>query len=116
MAAPESVQFFQFDSKGNMYVYPAGSGCTGVPKLVHPGDKMIFSGYEEHSQVACSDSLNWCQFESSPNTSYLSEATAPSARSFHEPLKEEVLDDLCHKNFSPETLKKVKWAVKIYCE
>ena len=34
MACPESMQFFQFDSKGNMFVYAPGAGCTGEAKLV----------------------------------------------------------------------------------
>ena len=43
MAHPESTQFFQFDSKGNMYVYAPGAGCSGDAKLVAPGDELIFS-------------------------------------------------------------------------
>ena len=44
------LQFFQFDKDGNMYVFPAGSGCTGNSRLVHPGDELIFSNTEEDSQ------------------------------------------------------------------
>ena len=40
---PESVQYFQFDSDGNMYVYPAGSGFSGVPRLVHPSEELCFT-------------------------------------------------------------------------
>ena len=43
MAHPESTQFFQFDSKGNTYVYVPGAGCSGDAKLVAPGDELIFS-------------------------------------------------------------------------
>ena len=42
LQSPESKQFFQFDSKGNMYIYAPGVGCTGEAKLVGPGDKLIF--------------------------------------------------------------------------
>ena len=34
--------------------------------------------------------------------------------SFNSPLKEEELHELAQKNFSPETLKKVKWALKLF--
>ena len=27
----ESVQCFQFDKDGNMFIFPPGSGCTGEP-------------------------------------------------------------------------------------
>ena len=101
-------------------MYPAGSGCTGIPKLVHPGDEMIFDGVGENTfsmQVtSCDLSGNICQPETSQFTSDLNECGASSQRSFHDPLKEEDLEELCHKNFAPETLKKVKWAVKLYHE
>ena len=45
--ASESVQFFQFNSSGNMYVYPPGAGYTGEPKFVHPGEEFVFSGESE---------------------------------------------------------------------
>ena len=120
MACTETVQFFQFDAEGNMYVYPAGSGCTGTSKLVHPGDEMIFDGVGEttfSTQVSSSDlCASSCQPETSQFTSDLNESAVSSQRSFHDPLKEEDLEELCHKNFAPETLKKVKWAVKLYRE
>ena len=40
LACSESVQYFQFDSTGNMYVYPAGSGWSGTPRLVKPGEDL----------------------------------------------------------------------------
>ena len=46
MSEPESVQYFQFDQEGNMYMYPAGAGITGIPKLVRPGDELTFSGVD----------------------------------------------------------------------
>ena len=42
MCEPETVQYFQFDKEGSMYIFDAGAGCTGVPKMVKPGDKLIF--------------------------------------------------------------------------
>ena len=51
MAKSEGTQFFQFDSRGNMYIYAPGAGCTGEAKLVAPGDELIFSTsthWEQH--------------------------------------------------------------------
>ena len=42
-------------------------------------------------------------------------ATCPS-HPFNEPLGEAALKELSHKNFSSETLKKVLWVWKMYCE
>ena len=39
----ESVQYFQFDGDGNMFIFAPGAGCTGETKLVSPGDESIFS-------------------------------------------------------------------------
>ena len=39
-----------------------------------------------------------------------------SGRTFNAPLPDEDLVDLSHKNFSPETLKKVRWVTKMYRE
>ena len=36
----ESVQYFQFDKYGNMYVHEPGSGFLEKAKLVEPGFKM----------------------------------------------------------------------------
>ena len=49
----EMVQYFQFDADSNMFVFPPGSGCSGVPRLVQPGDELVFntSDSEECSQV-----------------------------------------------------------------
>ena len=40
LAKPEDVQYFQFDKDGNMFIYEPGAGCTGVPKLVPPGEEL----------------------------------------------------------------------------
>ena len=40
LAASESVQYFQFDSAGNMYVYEPGSGFSGPSVMVNPGFEM----------------------------------------------------------------------------
>ena len=40
MVESESVQYFQFNKYGNMYVYEPGSGFSGKAKLVEPGFEM----------------------------------------------------------------------------
>ena len=40
LIASESVQYFQFDVKGNMYVYGPGSGFSGPSVKVEPGFEM----------------------------------------------------------------------------
>ena len=42
MVASESVQYFQFDQQGNMYIFEPGAGFSGNATLVHPGDDTIF--------------------------------------------------------------------------
>ena len=109
MALAESTQFFQFDSKGNMYVYAPGDGSSGDNKLVAPGDELIFS-----------NSMQWEQREAP----LLSQAARPSdiasicplseTRPFSILLLQEVLKELSLKNFSAEILKKVQWVHKMY--
>ena len=38
--ASESVQYFQFDQDGNMYMFRPGSGFTGPSVKVEPGFEM----------------------------------------------------------------------------
>ena len=33
----ESVQFMQFESEGNLYVYEPGAGCSGIPRKIEQG-------------------------------------------------------------------------------
>ena len=42
--ATESVQYFQFDKDGNMFVFAPGAGCSGEAALVQPGDELF--GYD----------------------------------------------------------------------
>ena len=115
MAAVESVQFFQFDAEGNMYVFEPGAGCTGQATLVKPGDEMIFNKTVEFHD----DSQVMKEFASELKSTCDSgvHCTAPSSqRSFHEPLKQVDLEELKHKKFVPETMKKVNWVVKMFKE
>ena len=61
MVASESVQFFQFDQQGNMYVFEPGAGCTGNATLVKPGDELIFDNNSPSNvtgeQISQSDSF-----------------------------------------------------------
>ena len=86
-----------------MYVYAAGARCSGDAKLVMPGEEFLV--------------LNNTQWEErqSPILSQVQEASEPPAtcpagdcvRPFNELLSKEVLSELSHKKFAPETLKKV---------
>ena len=42
MAQVKSVQYFQFDEEGDIFVFPPRSGISGKPCLVQPGDPLIF--------------------------------------------------------------------------
>ena len=110
--ANESVQFFQFDCEGNMYMFPPGAGCTGVPKLVQPGDEMIFSGESFQSEISSTNVMEDSQLQVHVGH----DGGALHTRTFNEPLKTEDLEELAHKNFSPETLKKIKWVTKMFHE
>ena len=94
-----------------MFVYPPGSGFTGVPQSVHPGDDLFKIDTAENviekdlnvmSKVDVADGLIL--------------GVMQHKRKFNEMLKPQVLDKLGFKNFSPETMKKVKWATKMYRE
>ena len=60
MAQSEDVQYFQFDSEGNMYIYEGGAGCTGIPRKVAPGEELHLSNGVNitDTQVETFDSLN----------------------------------------------------------
>ena len=53
LACSESVQYFQFDKEGNLYVYQPGAGCSGPRVRVEPGfeikDVTQISGLNESS-------------------------------------------------------------------
>ena len=121
LKASESVQFFQFDQAGNMYIFPAGSGCTGVPKLVKPGDAMIFTDDSKKREIFQSEesgvvslSNETSQLLPQVSSGCLSAIPMSNHRKFKSPLPYEDLDKLRNKNFSPDTEKKIKWAVKMY--
>lgn len=42
LSEPESVQYFQSDKDGNIFIFAPGSGCSGEAKLVRPGDELPF--------------------------------------------------------------------------
>ena len=115
MAAVESVQFFQFDAEGNMYVFEPGTGCTGQATLVKPGDEMIFNKtvqFHDDSKVIKEPAL---EIKSTCDSAVHCIASS-SQRSFHEPLKQVDLEELKHKKFAPETMKKVNWVVQMFKE
>ena len=44
LKASESVQYFQFDSVGNMFIFEPGAGFSGNSTLVRPGDEIFTEG------------------------------------------------------------------------
>ena len=86
-----------------MYVYPPGSGFSGLPKLVQPGDEL----FNETSQ---DNALS--ETDGSTLSSVLPQCSSENGnfcqRDFNSPLNEQDLEKLKYKNFSPETMKKVK--------
>ena len=88
-----------------MYIYEAEAGCSGMTKLVRPGDELIFS----------SSNAEIChKVELSQEEGHLNSMCLPViGRSFTEPLPSGTLMVLSQKNFPPETQKKVCWMLKI---
>ena len=107
MTQPEDVQYFQFDSEGNMFIYPPGCGINGTPKLFKPGDELVFSGVNFQSKSLSSQVLEVTQDSSDV-------AQVCSQRSFNKPLGDKEMEVLSHKDFSKETKKKMKWVLKMY--
>ena len=105
MSQPETVQYFQFDKEGNMFIYPAGAGINGIPKLVRPGDEMIFSTGETDSQVSLEVVSQ--NIENVFNDTQISQGF--SQCSYNTPLEDQEMEHLSHKDFSKETKKKMKW-------
>ena len=97
MASPKSAQFFQFDSKGNMYVYAPDAGCSGDAKLMAPGDELIFSNNTQWEQR---DASLLSQASTSPQDAFASTYLVNEAsRPFNMPLPQNALTELSHKNF-----------------
>ena len=121
MRASETVQYFQFDSEGNMFIFLAGSGINGVPKMVKPGNEMIFNENVDDLDISDTQESGFCSMKSVKSDavsqqSSISSSTKciPTKCGFHQPLKDKELEDLSLKNFAPDTMKKVKWAVDMF--
>ena len=62
MAADEDVQYFQFDSDGNMFVYRPGSGFSGPSVRVEPGfDMNEVTNLTQSLSVECDESSSKAQ-------------------------------------------------------
>ena len=99
-----------------MYVFPAGAGCTGNPRCVEPGDEMIFNDETQLEQDLKLEVGDACEFDCSTQSKPSTEVIPSGMRTFKDPLESDVLEDLKYKNFSPDTMKKVKWVTKMYRE
>ena len=99
-----------------MYVFAPGTSCTGPMRLVRLGDEMIFnSTYNPQDWIT--ESKPKLEYEESGLASTcLVGGVATSAHEFKLPLPEEGLVELSHKNFSPETMKQIRWVRKMYHE
>ena len=100
-----------------MYIFAPGAGCTGLTKLVKPGDELIFnSSYNPHEWHT--DTVS----ESHKDTVILYTCPRPVATAGHEgceyntPVPEAEIMDLGYKNFSSETMKQVRCVHKMYRE
>ena len=58
LKASESVQYFQFDSVGNMFIFEPGAGFSGNSTLARPGDQLFTEG---RSLVQSNASVNISQ-------------------------------------------------------
>ena len=60
--ASDSVQFMQFDSDGNLFVYEPGAGCSGIACKIPQGftqDDLSFTGSSKSTD-------GWSRFASVP--------------------------------------------------
>ena len=113
----ESTQYFQFDSQGNMFIFTSGDECLGQAKLAKPGDDFIFSSENDWQKL----DGPWLEFLTENHDTGLaftcpSQATAYSGHEYNTLPPNNVLIQLTHKNFSKETMKKIRWVRKIYNE
>ena len=117
MASPESIQFFQFDNKGNMYMYAPGTGCTREAKFKAPSDELIFSTASQWHECT-TPLLSQIAVKEETGITSTCPGLAMSGPSwpFKAPLPEDTLTELSQKNFATETLKKVRWVWKMYRE
>ena len=97
-------------------MFPAGSGCTGSPRLVQPGDEMIFGGESDENVKNDGEVEEVNQCVTTTPSLVLEQEVHSTARKFNLPLSADDLESLSHKNFAPETMKKVRWATKMFRE
>ena len=118
LRASESVQFFQFDKDGNMFIFPPGAGCSGEPRLVKPGEELFANCVEDNVESDSQGMPNssQCMVSTSSEEIEACHISSSNIRSFHDPLKQEDLEGLSNKNFAPDTMKKIRWVTKMYRE
>ena len=90
-----------------MYVFAPGAGCTGPTCLVKPGDELIFNSSYNASDVTSATNVKVKEEDTFvAHTCPAGNAVAIS-QDFKEPLSNEDLVELSHKNFSKETMKQI---------
>ena len=111
LTKPESVQYFQFDSEGNMYMFAPGAGFSGISKKVAPGDELFKEEESVKTELFTQSELTHV---STSREVIGTPSSLNASRSFKEPLDQVKLEQLTYKNFAPDTVKKIKWAVKMF--
>ena len=97
-----------------MYIFVPGAGCTGPTRLVRPGDEMIFNSSYNPSDWA-TETMVKTEIDDTaiPHTCPVG-SVASTACTFKAPLQDDQLAKLSHKNFSPDTMKQIRWVRKMY--
>ena len=99
-----------------MYIFAPGAGCTGPMRLVRPGDEMIFNSSYNPSDWATESTMK-TEFDDTafPHTCPTG-GVASTTHTFKEPLLDDELAKLSHKNFSSDMMKQICWVKKMYQE
>ena len=98
-----------------MFVYPQGGGFSGILKLVQPGDE-LFNECSENSQFSTGSDVTQDSIQIQDSALQCRQEVTFTGCTYNVPLKGDMLEELSHKNFSPETLKKIKCVTKMYRE
>ena len=85
----------------------------GVQAL-RPGDEMIFSGFTDSDTDISSQTSKFSQVIKEEEYALSTHHASTSGCKFNVPLDDQSLQDLSHKNFAPDTMKKVRWVTKMY--
>ena len=97
-----------------MYIFAPGAGCTGPTRLVRPGDEMIFNSSYNPSNWATESTVKTEIDDTAIPHTCPAGVVASTTCTFKAPLLDDQLAELSHKNFSPDTMKQIRWVRKMY--